>query len=78
MCVCVISVLFLPLWEVGLHPIEHYIRVRRNSIINFVATRPVYEFGTSAERRPGTSYHHKWWWDQEMRLDEGDAGVYCG
>ena len=64
--------------EVGLHPIEHYIRVRRNSIIEFVATRPVYEFCTSAERRPGTSHHRKWWWDQEMRLDEEDKRVYRG
>ena len=61
--------------EVGLYPIEHYIRVRRNSIINFVATRPVYEFCKSAERRPGTSHHRKWWWDQEMRLDEEDTGI---
>ena len=30
--------------EVGLYPIEHFIRVSRNSLTNFVATRPVYEF----------------------------------
>ena len=47
--------------EVGLHPIGHYIRVRRNSIIEFVATRPVYEFCKSTERKPGTSHHRKWW-----------------
>ena len=56
--------------EVGLYPIEHYIRVRRNSIINFVATRPVYKFCTSAERRRWTSHHRNWWWDQEMSLDK--------
>ena len=60
--------------EVGLYPIEHYIRVRRNSIINFIATRPVHEFWKSAERRPGTSHHRKWWWEQETHLDEEDAG----
>ena len=47
--------------EVGLYPIEHYIRVRGNYIINFVATRPVYEFCTSVERIPGSSHHRKWW-----------------
>ena len=64
--------------EVGLYPIEHYIRVRRNSIIDFVATRPVYEFYKSAERRPRTSHHCKWWWDLEMSLGKEDTGVYCG
>ena len=47
--------------EVGLHPIEHYIRVRRNSIIDFVATRSVYEFCKNATRRPGTNHYRKRW-----------------
>ena len=47
--------------EVGLYPIYDYVRVKRNSIIDFVASRPVYEFCKSAERRSGTSHHRKWW-----------------
>ena len=64
--------------DVGLYPIDHYIRVRRKSIIDFVATRPVYEFCKNAERRPGNSHHRKWWWDQVMSLDEDGTGVHCG
>ena len=63
---------------VGIYPIDHYIRVRRNSIINFVAIRLVYKICKNAERRPGTSHHCKWWRDQEMSLDKEDTGVYRG
>ena len=62
------------LGEVGLHPIDHYIRVRRKSIIDFVASRPVYGMCMRAEVRRGTSHQRKWWWEQEMHFDEEDAG----
>ena len=45
--------------EVGLYPTDHYIRVRRKSIIDFVATRPVYEFCKNERRRHETSHHRK-------------------
>ena len=50
-------------------------KVRRNSIADFVATRPVYEFCKNGRRRCGTSHHCKWWCDQEISINKEDMGV---
>ena len=55
--------------EVGLHTIEHYIRVRRDTIGAHIATRPIFEFCKRAERRRGTA-PRQFWWDQEFTLEE--------
>ena len=39
--------------EVGLYSVEHYIRVRRDTIAAFIRDRPIYTFCTGAERRRG-------------------------
>jgi hypothetical protein len=53
--------------EVGLYSMEHYIRVRRDSIAQYIATRPILELCRGAERRRGSSPRH-FWWEQPMSL----------
>lgn len=50
----------------GLHPIQEYLRRRRQTIEDYVACRPIYTLCTSAERMSGAS-RRQWWWDQPAR-----------
>ena len=43
--------------EVALHSVEHYIRVWRDIIANFIRDRPIYTFCTEAERQRDSSTH---------------------
>jgi len=54
--------------EVGLHPIAHYVEVRRHTITKFIVNWPIFDCCVGGERRQGTN-HHLWWWDQPMDLD---------
>ena len=55
--------------ELGLETIDHYIEKRRNSIAEYVATRPIFETCQEESIRPGTSHHKRFWWDQPLNLD---------
>jgi hypothetical protein len=55
--------------EVGLHSMEHYIRVCRDTIAQYIATRPILELCRGAERRRGSSSRH-FWWEQPISLVE--------
>ena len=55
--------------EVGLHSIEHYIKVRRDTVAAYVRDRPTYTLCMEAERRRGSS-NRQFWWEQPMNLDE--------
>ena len=54
--------------EVGLHPIVHYIEVRRQTVASFIVHRPIFDFCTDGERRRGAS-PRQFWWEQPMDLD---------
>ena len=54
--------------EVGLHTVEHYIKVRRDKIASHIATRPIFEYCRGARRRRGTA-PRQYWWDQEFDLE---------
>ena len=58
--------------EVGLRSIRKYIAVRRNTVAQFVATRPVFEFCQGTGRKRGSQPHHMWW-EQPMDLDAEEA-----
>ena len=63
--------------EVGMHTVEEYIRVRRDTIAAYVVDRAVYTACEEGERRRGSA-PHQYWWEQPMSLDaaeplEGDA-----
>ena len=57
--------------EVGLHTIKQYIRVRRNTVAQYIATRPIFELCTEAERKRGTQ-PRQYWWEQPMDLDAAE------
>ena len=52
----------------GLHTINHYIEVRRNTILKFIIDRPIYALCGDAVRRRGTG-NRQYWWEQSMELD---------
>ena len=63
--------------EVGLHTVEHYIDVRRQTIANFIVNRPIFKFCTEARRKRGTA-PRQFWWDQQFDLDEARAHALHG
>ena len=58
--------------ECGLATIREYIDVRRATIARWVVDRSIYTACTEAERQRGSA-PRKWWWEQELSLDSGDA-----
>ena len=56
--------------EVGLHlhPIVHYIKVRRQTVASFIVNRPIFDLCMDVERRRGTC-SRQFWWEQPMDLD---------
>ena len=54
--------------ECGLFPMEEYIVRRRNSIAEYVATRPLLDTCREGNLLRGTP-QRLWWWEQEFRLD---------
>ena len=54
--------------ECGMHTIEHYINVWRESIAKYVVNRSIYAECQETDRRHG-SVPWRWWWEQRMCLD---------
>jgi hypothetical protein len=71
--------------KAGLFTIDHYVTVRRTTILKFIADRPIYELCRRAERQRGTGAH-QYWWEQPMALEdtspatatEADPGGFAG
>ncbi len=59
----------LVLEECGLHTMAAYVKVRRNTVVQAIAGRPVFNACRESRRRPGTS-PRQWWWEQPMDLEE--------
>ena len=45
----------------GLFPIEHYISVRQNTLVQNVATRPILDLCRESERLSGSARRTLWW-----------------
>ena len=58
--------------ECGLETIDTYIQKRRDTIAQYIATRPIYIDCTGGEQRRG-SMPRQWWWEQPMNIDDVDA-----
>ncbi len=58
--------------ECGMKTMEEYIRIRRQTIATYVATRPILAECRRGERRRG-AVPHQWWWELPMDLDVPDA-----
>ena len=54
--------------EVGLHTIEHYVQVRRQTIAAYIVDRTIFELCMDGRRRQGT-IPRTYWWEQPMDLD---------
>ena len=55
--------------ECGMHTIQHYIDVRRETIAKYVVGRSIFAECQGADRRRG-SVPRRWWWEQRMSLDD--------
>jgi len=53
----------------GLYTIEHYINVRRNTLIQNIATRPILELCRDVVPLSGSS-RRRMWWDQLEEVEE--------
>jgi len=58
--------------EAGMYTMEHYISKRRNRLVTYVATRPIYDLCCDAVR-PSGSPNRMFWWDQVVRGDDVDV-----
>ena len=54
--------------EVGLFDIKHYIKVRQQTIANYIVHGPIFSTCTGAERLRGSSPRQVWW-EQPMDLE---------
>jgi hypothetical protein len=50
----------------SLHPVLHYINVRRAKVWAQARERPIFELCTGTERQPGSPPGTLVWWDQEL------------
>ncbi len=54
--------------ECGMHTIEHYIDVRRDTIAKYVVGRSILAECQRTDQRRGL-VPRRWWWEQRMCLD---------
>jgi hypothetical protein len=54
--------------ECGLKTMEEYVKIRRQTIAVYVATRPILAECRRGERKRG-AVPHQWWWELPMDLD---------
>jgi hypothetical protein len=54
--------------ECGMKTMEEYIRICRQTIATYVATRPILAKCRRGDRRRG-AVPHQWWWELPMDLD---------
>ncbi len=57
------------LGECGMHTIQHYIDVQRETIAQYVVGRSIFAECQGADRRRGL-VPRRWWWEQKMTLDD--------
>ncbi len=55
--------------ECGMHTIQQYIDVQRETIAKYVVGRSILAKCQGADRRRG-SVPWRWWWEQSMGLDD--------
>ncbi len=58
--------------ECELRTVADYIATRRQTIVTYVATRPILDDCRQGKRKRG-AVPHRWWWEQQMDLDVADA-----
>ena len=43
---------------------DQYIKVRRDTLVQNIATRPILELCRAAEKQSGQPYNRLYWWEQ--------------
>jgi len=56
--------------EAGLFSMSTYIARRHNRLVDYVATRPIYELCTDRDRLDGASSRRSFWWEQSWEDEE--------
>ena len=51
--------------EAGLYPMKEYLTRRRNRMIDYVATQPIFDMCGAVERQPGSLNRQRWWDPEE-------------
>jgi len=54
--------------------VNHYIGVRRNTIMQYVVNCPIYQACRAGVQGRGLA-PRQWWWEQPMNLNKDNAGV---
>jgi len=60
--------------KAGMYTIERYISIRRSKFVDYVATRPIGEVFNGVERLSGSPSNRRFWFGQEIVLDEQEVG----
>ena len=60
--------------EAGMYSMEHYINVRRNKLVDYVATRPIGGLLGDVERLSGSARSQMFWFNQETTLADSEEG----
>ena len=55
--------------ECGMHTVQHYIDVQRETIVKYVVGHSILAECQGADQRRG-SVPRRWWWEQSMGLDD--------
>eukprot|EP00978_Attheya_sp_CCMP212_P002315 scaffold4796_cov57-Attheya_sp.AAC.3 len=55
--------------EVGLYSIEDYIQKRQNTVVDYVATWPIFGLYLEAERQSGSQSSRRWWEQVDRDFD---------
>ena len=50
-----------------------YLSRRQARVVQYVATRPLFQAATDSTRRTGSPYQRRFWWDQNVRAADADA-----
>ena len=59
--------------ESSLFPVREHVRRRQATVARYIATRPIYQRCTAAQRRPGSASRVLRWWEQNHSAEaEGD------
>ena len=62
--------------KAGLYDVSYCIEVRRQTILNFIVNRPIFQLCKDAVRLRGTS-PRQYWWDQAIDWDLAEDAAEC-
>ena len=55
--------------EAGLQEVENYISRHQNTMVQYIATRPIMDLCLAAKQRPGPRVEMRWWEQEVLDLE---------